>query len=329
MEMTWEEWRAMKRVLRRNLGSTGWTLLIYYILLNVVVFLWIMGATMARIVENLFTGNFAAIEQAIISASESGWGYFAATAVGFLILLLWKKPCFLKYEVFARGKPMRVGAFFGILCVFLGGQFLSQLALSLLELVLNCFDLTILEGVEALAVDPDNFSMFLYASLLAPVAEEILFRGLIQRRLLPYGRNFAIFVSALMFGLFHGNLIQTPFAFLVGLVLGYVAAEYSVLWAMVLHMINNLVIADSLYRITSFLPVDIANMVIWGVLFVCAVIGIVVLIRNRQKIRDWISLEPIHKTYLSCFFTSAGNIAFMVLMMVLMIGTIFVIVTPL
>ena len=329
MEMTWEEWKAMKRALRRNLGSTGWTLLIYYILLNVVVFLWVMSETLTRIVKELFTGNFAAIEQAIVSASESGWGYFAATAVGFLILLLWKKPRFLKYEIFAKGKPMKVGAFFGILCVFLGGQFLSQLALTLLELVLNCFDLTIVEGVEALAVDPDNFSMFLYASLLAPVAEEILFRGLIQRRLLPYGRNFAIFVSALTFGLFHGNLIQTPFAFLVGLVLGYVAAEYSVLWAMVLHMINNLVIGDSLNRITSCLPVEAASLIIWGILFLSAVVGIVVLIRNRQYIREWLSCEPIHKTYLSCFFTSAGNIGFTALMIILMVGTLFVMVTHL
>lgn len=251
MEMTWEEWKAMKKGLRRRLGATGWTLTVYYIILNLSVFLWVFAETLLRSLEFILTGNFPAIEQIVYDASESAWGYFLAAAIGMVILLIWKKPRFWREEIWAKGKPMGCGSFFGILCVFLGGQLLSQLMLVGIEVVLNLFGLSVAEGVEALSVDPDNLSMFLYASLLAPVTEEILFRGLIQRSLLPFGKRFAIFCSAFTFGLFHGNLIQTPYAFLVGLVLGYVAAEYSIGWAMLLHMINNLLIADSLNRLTA------------------------------------------------------------------------------
>ena len=329
MEMTWEEWKALKKSLRRKMGATGWTLLIYYILINVTVFAWSFFQTLFTSVSYILAGDLAAVEQALYDAAESGWGYFLAAAIGLLILLLWKKPRFWKEEIWAKGRPMKVSDFFGILFVFLGGQLVSQIMVVALELILNLFGMTIAEGVEALSVDPGNFSLFLYAGLLAPVTEEILFRGLIQRSLMPYGKKFAIFCSALTFGLFHGNLIQAPYAFLVGLVLGYVAYEYSIGWAMLLHMINNLLIADSLNRLTAGLPEETAALIIWGVLIFFGVAGLIVLIRKRREIRTWTSGERVNRTCLGCFFSSAGVIIFMVVMLVMMIVTTFLLITPL
>jgi len=328
MEMTWEEWKAMKKGLRRHLGVTGWTLVVYYIILNVSVFLWVFAETLINSFRYMAAGDFLAIEEAVYSAAESGWGYFPAAAIGFVILLIWKKPRFWRDEIWAKGKPMGFGTFFGILCVFLGGQLLSQLMLIVMELVLNLFGLTIVEGVEALSVDPDNFSLFLYASLLAPVSEEILFRGLIQRSLLPYGKRFAIFCSALTFGLFHGNLIQTPYAFAVGLVLGYVAAEYSIGWAMLLHMINNLLIADSLNRLTLGLPEEAAAIIFWAVLLFFGVAAMIILLAKRKEIRLWREQEQINRVYLGCFFSSAGMIVFTVLMAVMMVVSLYMMITP-
>lgn len=328
MELSWEEWKAMKKGLRRKLGVTGWTLLVYYVIVNAAVFAWVFMETLIGSLKHILSGDFLALEQAANSAAESAWGYFLVAAVGLLILFLWKKPRFWKEEIWARGKPMKFGSFLRITCVFLGCQLVSQIALVVLELVLNAFGLTIAEGVEALSVDSDNFSMFLYASLLAPVTEEILFRGLIQRSLMPYGKKFAIFCSAFTFGLFHGNLIQTPYAFLAGLVLGYVASEYSIGWAMLLHMINNLLLADSINRLTSGLPEEAAALIIWGILLFFGVAAVVVLIRKRKLIRQWLTQEKINRTYLGCFFSSAGVIVFMVVMISMMIGTLFVMITP-
>jgi len=328
MELTWEQWKAMKKDLRRHLGVTGWTLVVYYIILNVSVFFWLFAEMLMKSVQHILSGDFVAIEQALYDASESAWGYFLGAAIGLLILLIWKKPRFWREEIWARGKPMKAGSFFGILCVFLGGQLLSQLMLVGVEMLLNLFGLTITKGVEALSFDSDNFGMFLYAGLLAPVTEEILFRGLIQRSLMPFGKRFAIFCSAFTFGLFHGNLIQTPYAFAVGLVLGYVAAEYSIAWAMLLHMINNLLIADSLNRLTSGMPEETAAIVIWGILLFFGVAAMVVLIRKRKDIRLWREQGIINRTYLGCFFSSAGMIVFMILMAVMMVTSLFVMITP-
>lgn len=329
MKMTWEQWKAMKKDLRRRFSGTGWTLLVYYLILNAAVIFWMFFETVFVMLQSLTGGGMPDPEQIAMEASQSGWGYVLAILIGLLILLLWKKPCYFKEELFAKGRPMGFGTFFGILCVFLGGQFLSQMMLSVTELVLNLFGYSILGGLEALAVDFSDFSMFLYAGILAPVTEEILFRGLVQRSLMPFGKRFAIFCSAFTFGMFHGNLVQTPFAFLVGLVLGYVAAEYNIFWAMLLHMINNMVVADMLNRVLSFLPEMTAGVIIWLILLAFAVAALVILIAKRDKIRQWRTGEIIHKTYLSCFFSSFGMIVFTVIIGLMMIYSFVIMVSPL
>ena len=67
----------------------------------------------------------------------------------------------------------------------------------------------------------------------------MLFRGLILRTLRPFGKRFAIVMSAVLFGMFHGNLLQAPCAMVIGLLFGYAAMEHSILWAVALHVFIN------------------------------------------------------------------------------------------
>lgn len=71
--------------------------------------------------------------------------------------------------------------------------------------------------------------------------EEFAMRGIIMGSLQRFGKSFAILASAIIFGLLHGNLVQIPFAFLVGLVLGYIVFETGSLWTgIAVHFFNNL-----------------------------------------------------------------------------------------
>ena len=80
----------------------------------------------------------------------------------------------------------------------------------------------VVNPVESIGLYPLPFQLLL-AGLIAPAAEELLFRRLLLRRLRPYGERFALVASALCFGLFHGNLNQFFYAFLLGLVLAELA----------------------------------------------------------------------------------------------------------
>ena len=91
-------------------------------------------------------------------------------------------------------------------------------------------------------------------AIIVPLAEELVFRGAILRVLLPEGRWVAIVISALLFGLAHGNLAQLPHAFLLGLLLGWMYARTgSILPGFVVHLVNNTV-AYILMRLTPNNP---------------------------------------------------------------------------
>lgn len=329
MEMTWQQWLLMKKNLRRKFGSIGWILLVYYLIMNVAVFLAVFVEAVIRTVIQMASGNTGGIQDAIYAASESPWGYYLAIAVGLLILLLWKKRGFWRDEIWAKGRPMKPGRFFAILCVFLSGQFVYQLGVTILEGNLNLFGYTIYEGLESLALGSDSLGFLIYAGILAPITEELLFRGLIQRTLMPYGKKFAILCSAFTFGIFHGNIIQAPYAFLVGLILGYVASEYSIAWAMLLHLINNLVIADMMTRLTGLLPTVAANLVTTMIILAFFAAGLIILIVKHKAIGNYLRREKINPTCLRCFFGSAGVITLMVVMAVSMVYTCYVLITPL
>ena len=320
------DYTAMKKAMRRRLGSTGWTILLYYVLLNVCVILSVAVEAVIRMLAVLPTMDWDAMAAAGMEAAASAWGYFLATAIGLVILFAWKKGKFWREQIWARGKPMKCRDFFSILAIFLTAQLLYQFYVIFLETGLNLCGLTLMDGLELMMTPGDSLSMFLYMGILAPVAEELLCRGLILRTLMPYGKRMAIVGSAFLFALFHGNILQTPFAFLVGLVLGYVAAEYSVAWAMVLHMVNNLVLGDLLNRL--FPNEMAASAVLWAVLLVSAVAAVIVLIRRRGEIAAWKRRNPMDPGVCAAFFGSGGVVTFTVLMALSMILTCFTLITP-
>lgn len=87
-------------------------------------------------------------------------------------------------------------------------------------------------------------------SIAAPIIEEIFFRGVIFRGLLKnYSPKTAIIVSAIIFGVIHGNIHQFITASILGMFLAYVYYKTdSIYLAIFIHFINN----------------SLANFLIWG-----------------------------------------------------------------
>ena len=107
---------------------------------------------------------------------------------------------------------------------------------------------------------------------------------------------------------------KTDFEPLVGLVLGYTAAEYSIVWAIVLHGINNLVIGYCIPKALEFLPETQQALVMSGIFTLCAIVGVIVLIVNRKEANAYFQEKRIHPLCLKSFFTSVPVILLTVLM---------------
>ncbi len=80
----------------------------------------------------------------------------------------------------------------------------------------------------------------LYVAAIPALVEELAFRGIALGVLRKYGDRFAVIASSVLFGLLHGNLIQIPFAFCVGLIMAYtVVRTGNIVPAIIIHFINN------------------------------------------------------------------------------------------
>lgn len=81
---------------------------------------------------------------------------------------------------------------------------------------------------------------FIATAIVPALVEEFACRGILLGSLKKYGEGFAIMASSLLFGLMHSNFEQIPFAFLVGLVLGYITIKSGSIWvAILVHAFNN------------------------------------------------------------------------------------------
>ena len=89
----------------------------------------------------------------------------------------------------------------------------------------------------------DGVAMLLYAingMILPAFIEEIVFRGAILQSLRRFGDGFALLTSSILFAVIHGNFVQAPYAFLMGLVIGYFVLRTGSLWTGIfIHLFNN------------------------------------------------------------------------------------------
>lgn len=313
--------RDIRKVLRRRMGGVSWTLVVYYGILNIMVAAVIVGESITKTFARF--PDMPSQEEILSSAMGNAWGYLLAILVGLVILMGWKGTDYVTVDLWKKKTAMTAEGFLGLLCVFVGGQIVFSLLTQLMDWILTPLGVDITASLEAATGGSDTLSMFLYAGFAAPIAEEILFRGLIQGTLRPYGKRFAIFGSAFLFGMFHGNLVQTPFAFAVGLVLGYTAETYSLLWSVVLHAFNNLVLGDLLTRLAELLPAPFGDLLSSMILLAFTVAGIVILILRRREVREYFAAEGMDRRCLRGFFVNSGMAVFLLLMlsnMLLMLG---------
>lgn len=129
------------------------------------------------------------------------------------------------------------------------------------------------------------FIMFVSIAVVPAVFEEFAFRCCTLGVLKRWGKGFGVIAVSIIFGLSHGNPIQFIFAFLVGLILGYITVlTDSVIPAMFIHGINNTltVIQEILGNFLSKTALNaVLAVLIYGTMII-AVIAAVYLIKNHE-----------------------------------------------
>lgn len=95
--------------------------------------------------------------------------------------------------------------------------------------------------LENMMVSNNYFEEYLCIAVLAPIGEELAFRGLVYRRTRDFLPAWAaIILSSLAFGVYHGNVLQGVYASLLGCVLAYSYEKFqNILAPILIHMLAN------------------------------------------------------------------------------------------
>ncbi|MBR6323269.1 MAG: CPBP family intramembrane metalloprotease [Lachnospiraceae bacterium] len=133
---------------------------------------------------------------------------------------------------------------------------------------------------------------YLYAVFGAPFFEELAFRKVLLDAAHPYGEVQAAFLSALLFGIMHGNAAQFMLAFTLGLLLASVYQRTGrVIYTMALHfMINLTATIPSLFALGN-INIDLIWYIVVGTLIIGGVV-LVILFRKQDFLSLSVSGEP-------------------------------------
>ena len=127
--------------------------------------------------------------------------------------------------------------------------------------------------------------------VIAPIIEELIFRGIIMHGLMRnYPKVIAIFFSGLLFALFHLNPWQFPATFILGLLLGWIMIRTRNIFACIAgHAINNGLVLlsieymDRINEFSFYLMPKNDQLKVSGLIILFSLILIALLTMNREK----------------------------------------------
>lgn len=132
-----------------------------------------------------------------------------------------------------------VGAFFVCVAAMEIGNMVGN---SISSSITQAFDVESSNVVAELLMGNELWQNIIVVVIAGPIFEELFFRKFMIDRLVKYGDKVAIVVSALAFGLFHGNIVQFVYATLLGMVFAYVYLKSGKIYlSMILHMLINFI----------------------------------------------------------------------------------------
>lgn len=188
------------------------------------------------------TGYYSKFESDVIF--QSGFTIigvsFLAVFVPFAVMALINRKRYAHPII--PNKPIKFGKCFmwiafGMLCCICANISVSYL-ITMLE---SLFDVKFTQGEMLEPNSPLSCVMITISTAIIPaICEEFAMRCCSLQLLRKYGSGFAVFAVSIVFGLLHGNVIQFLFAFIVGLVLGFVTVKTnSIVPAVCIHALSN------------------------------------------------------------------------------------------
>lgn len=252
---------------------------------------------------------------------ETNWYVWLVTAVsiigiGFPIyyILMRRIPDSPKGEVVSLS-PLRFLILFVICC---GAMYITNILSSALTIAIALLkgDKELLNPAQVAIFNSNIILSMIYASLVAPVFEELIFRKLLLDKLRRFGDLPAMLMSGIAFGLFHLNLNQFFYATVLGIIFAYITLKTNtVRYSIMLHMIVNFLGVMASVFVTTKNIFGIIIYYQW--VFSSIIAGIILFIYLYKKI----SLNKAENSLLvkSDYIKNPGTILYLVICIVMIV----------
>lgn len=298
----------LRRKIKKSYGWTGTAMILQFAFVLVVSIVASMIVSTLKL-QDYMAANPGAGQQEVMQASMdistemsndsvylitvNAIGYLVGNLSAFFIAIAAVKG-FKTKDIFGRPQLGAGQVALGVL----GTLGLQGLSVFVQSLAISITGITgVDEGTAGMMGFSDNslsnIIMLVYFVIIAPITEEMLCRGFVLNALSPVDRTFALFASAILFGLMHGNFNQMFNGFLLGLLLGYIALKSgSIISSIICHMAAN---ANAMfcsyfyeYKMLNEAGEEAAGtaeMIHFAVLLVIGIIATILLLKKNGKIK--------------------------------------------
>ena len=282
-----------------------------------------LAAAVLGVVVNLVQMIIITIFNVVNPAFESnGWFRYLLIAVSFYLIGF--PICYLILKSIPDG-PKREEenlTFGGFIKFFLISYFIMVLlnlfTTGFLWIVGNFKEADVVNPLESVLSNSSIWATIIFAGILSPIIEEVLFRGVMLNKLRTYGDKIAIITTALLFGLFHENFSQFFYAVGLGMIFAYVTLKTGTIkYSIGLHIMINMM--GSVIG-TQVLSSTIATMIFGIVVWVFVIAGLILFIKDFKKtslLPGEVTIEKDH--ILSETWFNVGMIINLIISLALMI----------
>jgi membrane protease YdiL (CAAX protease family) len=275
-------------------------------------------AAILAVMYLLYAYSFSALTDNLSMLITNGVVYILGVGFGMIFAFCYYKSTSFEHKLTTVRSRMTFKKLLLVIACLLAMQFVYQIFITLVENLLNNIGYSLTGQLDAITASSTSVSMFLYISIIGPIAEEFIFRGLLLRKLEPYGKMFAIVFTSILFGLVHANFYQGILAAFTGIILGYVALEYSIFYSIALHILNNMLFGELLGRLNAAIYVWVS----YGLFAISLLTALIFIVKKSGKIKNYIKQNKPQKHTYSYAFSSAFFILFAAINIALSLLTI-------
>ena len=281
---------------------------------------------LVNIIQGIFFAVIGVVNQELLSAQ---WINYAAIAISFYLIGF---PVFYlmikKLPEEEKRESRTLGVFEVIKICFMSYSlvYIVNLLTNLLMMLIAVFKGSEVTNPLVNVIEGSNWIWSLiFAGILSPIIEEMMFRGIMLNKLRGYGDKIAIITTAVLFGLFHANFSQFFYAVALGMIFAYVTLKTGTIkYSIILHIVVNIMGGVILPALVG----DGSNIVVVGcvgvVLLAIVIVGLVLLVKNKKNISLLDGEIKLEKgTVFKTIWVNVGMILYIVICLISMISILF------